>query len=390
MKRSTFFFLSLCTLSACQLDMTGDDLDDPAFDITEIPETAIVTLEHVTEEGDPINKQVEVEIRDGLAIFEGDIILGEFDSVANKSVPAEQSNQAVTKGVVIDGHRWQNGQVPYVFSGLTSNEQDAVRTAMDGLEDVSGVRFVVRSSQRDYIRIIRTNDTNICGQSHVGRRGGRQDLSIRCFTSRTIQHELLHALGFWHEQSRQDRNSHVTIHWENIETGRESSFAHPISDSEDIANYDHRSIMHYHRLAFSRNGQPTITLNSNPNATLGGNVLTDSDRETLRTLYPAPGTPVIQSLSAEHVYCRGPAPRYIISWSLASGGPVSSYDLDYSNSFSRNWHSAYDGTSTTLLRFMSPSQTYTFRVRGRNSNGPGAYRQISFPTAHCSIDGPLP
>ena len=52
------------------------------------------------------------------------------------------------------------------------------------------------------------------------REGGQQlSLGSGCNNSITVMHELLHALGFWHEQSRPDRNQHVEILWENIEAG---------------------------------------------------------------------------------------------------------------------------------------------------------------------------
>lgn len=60
-----------------------------------------------------------------------------------------------------------------------------------------------------------------CFSSVGNRRVGKQQLSIGagCDRIATIEHEFLHALGFWHEQSRADRDDYVTIMWDRIEAG---------------------------------------------------------------------------------------------------------------------------------------------------------------------------
>ena len=76
----------------------------------------------------------------------------------------------------------------------------------------------------------------------------------------TVVHELGHAVGFWHEQSRPDRDNYVSIAYENVLPGTEHNF--DVMSSRDInslgVGYDYNSIMHYSRLAWSFNGQPTI------------------------------------------------------------------------------------------------------------------------------------
>lgn len=75
-----------------------------------------------------------------------------------------------------------------------------------------------------------------------------------------IIHELLHAVGFYHQQSASDRDDYIIIYWDNIRRGREHNFNK--YDESKVTNYgvsyDYESVMHYSAKAFSKNGNHTI------------------------------------------------------------------------------------------------------------------------------------
>jgi len=55
--------------------------------------------------------------------------------------------------------------------------------------------------------------------SNVGRRGGRQEVSLGpgCIHLPIVLHELMHAVGIFHEHSRADRDKYIKIAFNNVE-----------------------------------------------------------------------------------------------------------------------------------------------------------------------------
>lgn len=118
--------------------------------------------------------------------------------------------------------------------------------------------------------------------SNLGVTGGEQIISIgpRCEHKGIVIHEIFHALGRIHEQSRTDRDNHIIINWENIKEGnshanssvkfyarsshyfinkgRERQFKKFESNTRG-QRYDYGSIMHYGAKTFTKNGKDTIT-----------------------------------------------------------------------------------------------------------------------------------
>jgi hypothetical protein len=204
-------------------------------------------------------KAVQYSVVDGLAMFEGDIILGTDAQVQARTqqLRAQMTGAPVAYGVAITGaqYRWPNCTIPYTIdSTLTS--QSRVTDAIAHWQAHTSFRFVVRSSEADYVTF---RPSTGCSSS-VGRQGGQQfvNLGSGCTTGNCI-HEIGHVTGLWHEQSREDRDSFVTITWTKIQPGFSHNFDQHISDGDDIGAYDYGSIMHYPRDAFSIDGTDTIT-----------------------------------------------------------------------------------------------------------------------------------
>jgi hypothetical protein len=185
---------------------------------------------------------------------------------------------------------WNDGIVPFEINNVDfpvdTDNRAAVQNAINQWNTRSNIQLVARNGERDYV-VFRTAATSC--SSPVGRRGGEQSVSCALgagFNMGSIIHEIGHAVGLWHEQSREDRNNFVTINSANIQATEVSQFEQHITDGDDLFTYDYGSIMHYGRLAFSMNGLDTITP-TDPVAVIGQrNALSDGDLAASNFMYP--------------------------------------------------------------------------------------------------------
>ncbi|XP_017768142.1 PREDICTED: zinc metalloproteinase nas-4-like [Nicrophorus vespilloides] len=202
-------------------------------------------------------------------------------------------NQKQRNGLIHEVYRWPDNEVPYEFDpSLSEEHKKHIAESVKIFEQVSCVKArPKRPEDGNYIYI--TNEPSGCW-SYVGRQSGKQIVNFQdypvgegCFRSATIQHEFLHAIGFYHQQSSTERDDFVEIVWKNIKKGTESNFDK--YDADEITNfgekYDYGSVMHYGEYAFSDNGEKTI-VPKDPNAEIGQRVgLSPIDIAKLNKMY---------------------------------------------------------------------------------------------------------
>ena len=184
---------------------------------------------------------VNVEVVNEIAIMEGDIILGNINTItAGMGVIATDGSR----------DRWPGGQMPFAIDNTFSAEKiTEINDAVQELNSKTNLFLYPRTGEVDYIMFIPSTGCS----SYVGRQGKGQviELAPGCGKA-SIMHEILHSAGLYHEQSRGDRDDFVEILWENIEENNKHNFEQHSSSASDIGNYDFGSVMHYGQYAFGK------------------------------------------------------------------------------------------------------------------------------------------
>ncbi|XP_015227342.1 PREDICTED: meprin A subunit beta-like [Cyprinodon variegatus] len=195
----------------------------------------------------------------------------------------------IERSSILPGNNLWTSPVSYVLDkSLDLNAKGVIMRAFDQFRVKSCIDFKPQDSEEYYINIKKLNGCF----SYVGRQFmNGQELSIGtgCDYLAIVEHEVLHALGFLHEQSRYDRDNFVRIILDNILKDRENNFIKFGSDQTTTNGvpYDYESVMHYSKNAFSNGKGPTIvTLDPNFKDVIGQRLeMSPRDVEELNLLY---------------------------------------------------------------------------------------------------------
>ena len=210
---------------------------------------------------------------------------GEFHANLRKG-DGEVSHDSRSFGA---GNPWPGGLVKYCWdSRLQPSARRALECAMRQVRNAApGIRFVNSGRSGSSCAdggILMQSSARGCfadlGKSSLPFGSQRVNLQVPgCDNCGTGVHEILHAMGMAHEQSRPDRDRHVMIFWQNIRSGMAGQFS--MKGGADTSQpYDTGSIMHYGPRSFSKNGQPTIMAKRSFSRSFGGSSTGDLGQRT--------------------------------------------------------------------------------------------------------------
>ena len=229
---------------------------------------------------------------DGMAVHDGDIVLGRIEDILSyRSSPGSSRGEAtglVRRDLAVPGTQrlWPGGIVPYVIDPDLYNEyygdlDESIDEAIERWNSNTVISLVPRTTQQDYVRFEPTSE-GPC-RSQLGRNGARQFIWVRTgCDSGDISHQIGHAVGLAHEHQRTDRDDYVMLSAELSDSVFQAEWL--ASTRQGNGPYDYSSLMHFRSESIE-----TIP----PGMFIFGGVLSAGDVDGIARLYGRPSTTTV-------------------------------------------------------------------------------------------------
>lgn len=364
MRKFCFVFILVASLFTTNTAFAGNDKEGYVK-----PVSHKLDVKFKKKDGELIDSIITVKEIKGKIMWDDDIVLGDVDDFHNKKGKFKDPlilslGGASTGGGQIGGF-WPQSVVPYTLDwAFSTTHKNEIKAQLAYMESNFGVNFVERTNQANYIHFTYLPSSHFaCGTSPLGMQGGKQEVRLNtdCVKQRTIVHETLHSLGYYHEHNRSDRDSYITVNWSNLNDCYDSFKIS--SDIETENPYDIKSIMHYGSMTSGNcvydPSEPMFT-------TIFGDHVAPSlslsalDKETLQSDYGyTAGTQI--NWNSHACYGEGSA-----QWGSIAGAAY--YQVEVKGLSDSRW-STLITTTSTRANMVEVSRNSYVRVVGINAEG---------------------
>lgn len=214
----------------------------------QLPEPAPPMVK-VVEKNESGQTALPYKIQDNLFIVLGDVVAG--------AVPPGAEPPADGRVALDPLKLWPSAVIPYHIQPDVT-DPDRILQALR-MFDGTAVQFVKYESG-DHALVFEQGTKNCL--SYLGKVVPMQPvwISVQCSPA-DIAHEILHALGFLHEQNRADRDSHVDVNFDNIEEEHAHNFEKlppEFMKVSGLGEFDFQSLMMYPPWMFAKSGRSTM------------------------------------------------------------------------------------------------------------------------------------
>lgn len=288
--KQVFIVLLLLTLGSCNqeiLDQRGVEV--LVKDVTRYDET-----KHFSPNEKTIvlfGDSLQVVEQDSVYVFQGDVRI-------NKKDVDE------LRGAVRTDRKWSNNTVHYQMSNFPSNaEKLIIYKAIEEIENKTYLNFIPKVSNdgiESYLNISYTKENlGYAYSDFIGRKNKGvnnivipRDMQLSSSGLGVAIHEICHALGMYHEQSRGDRDEYINVDFSNAKDPAQfKTYKEKNLDGKDIGPFDFNSIMLYSSFDGAKNSfHPVMTKKDGSYFWAQRDSLSQYDIQSLIHLYPAGST----------------------------------------------------------------------------------------------------